>query len=188
MRYFKLTIAYDGTDYAGWQVQPGQPTIQAALETAILSVTGESIRAVASGRTDAGVHALAQVVSIASATQLPADVLCRALDANTPRDIAVLEVHEAPAGFHAIRDAIGKRYRYLIVDHPQRDVIARRYAWQVHSRLDVDLLRRAAAPLVGKHDFSSFEAAGAERATSVRTVREILLERHAGWTAPQTRH
>jgi len=177
MRSFKLTLAYDGTAYAGWQVQPDRPTIQEALELALQEITNEQIRCTASGRTDAGVHALAQVVSFTSETALPVDVLRKAIDANLPADIAVHEVVEAPEGFHAIRHAVRKRYRYLIQDGPVADVFARRFVWHMHQQLDDHAMQRAAVALLGTHDFASFEAAGAERPTSVRTVTDISVVR-----------
>jgi tRNA pseudouridine38-40 synthase len=180
MRNFRLTLSYDGTAYGGWQVQPNRNTVQAELERALHAVTGEGRRTIASGRTDAGVHAFGQVVSFSSDTQLPADVFCRALAAHLPRDIVPLEVREAPPGFHAIRDAVRKRYRYVIQDGPRRDVFARAYAWYFPQRLDVAAMQAAAAVLMGTHDFSSFEASGSERASSVRTVFELAVERQAG--------
>ena len=180
MRFFRLTLSYDGTAYAGWQVQASGRTIQAELEAALLQVTGERIRAVASGRTDAGVHALGQVVSFSSDTRLTADVLRKALDANLPRDIVVLEVREAPAGFHAIRDALRKRYRYIVQDGPIRDVFGRAHAWYFAQPLDVEAMRTAAQALLGQHDFSSFEAAGSPRVSSVRTIYNLTVERRAG--------
>jgi tRNA pseudouridine38-40 synthase len=177
LRFFKLTLSYDGNAYAGWQVQAHGRTIQAELEQALLQVTGQRIRAVASGRTDAGVHALGQVVSFAARTRLSAGVLRRAIDAHLPHDIVVREVAEAPEGFHAIRDAIRKRYRYVIQDGPVRDVFARNHAWYLPQRLDAEAMRAAAACLPGRHDFTSFEAAGSPRASPVRTVYELLVER-----------
>ncbi len=182
MRFLKITLAYDGTDFAGWQVQPNERTVQQTLEEAWQKVTGESIRAVASGRTDSGVHAIAQVVSLKTDSHLAADVLCRALNANTPEDMTVLDVCEAPDGFHAIRDAIRKRYRYVIQDGPVRDVFVRRYAWYVPQRLDAEAMHSAAQLLRGTHDFASFEASGAERATSVRTISDIWVRREAAET------
>lgn len=180
MRFFRLTLSYDGAAYAGWQMQANARTIQAEFEGALRQVTGERIRAVASGRTDAGVHALGQVVSFSSQTRLPAHVLRQALDANLPKDIVVREVCEAPAGFHAIRDALRKRYRYVVQDGPIRDVFARAYAWYFPQRLDVPAMRAAAAVLLGRHDFSSFEAAGSPRASNERTIYELTVERQAG--------
>ncbi|MEN6459592.1 MAG: tRNA pseudouridine(38-40) synthase TruA [Thermoguttaceae bacterium] len=178
MRTLKITIAYDGTDYAGWQFQPDRPTVQQTLEAALATVTREQIRVLASGRTDAGVHALAQVVGFQTDSTLPLDVLRRALNANLPEDIAVLQVEEAPDGFHAISHVVRKRYRYVIHDGPVRDVFGRRYTWHyVHGRLDAEAMQRAAVSLLGTHDFRSFETSGAERATSVRTVFAISVER-----------
>ena len=177
MRSLKLTLAYDGTAYAGWQVQPGQPTVQAALETALERITGRQVRAVASGRTDAGVHALGQVVSCAADCRLAVDPLRRALNANLPPDIRVLRVEDAPEGFHAIRSAVAKRYRYVLQDGPLPDVFLRHYSWFVPVRLDEQAMHRAARALVGTHEFSSFQASGGERASSVRTVGELIVRR-----------
>jgi tRNA pseudouridine38-40 synthase len=178
MRTLKLTIAYDGTAYAGWQCQPDRPTVQETLETAIKKITGESIRTLASGRTDAGVHAIGQVVGFRTQSRLPPEVFVRALNANLPSDIAVLDAAEAPDGFHAIRDVVRKRYRYVIHDGPTRDVFLRHYVWHYpYGRLDADAMWRAAGALVGTHDFTSFESSGAERATSVRTVFDLSVVR-----------
>ncbi|HVU86870.1 MAG TPA: tRNA pseudouridine(38-40) synthase TruA [Pirellulales bacterium] len=180
MRTFKLTLAYDGTAYAGWQLQPGKPTIQAALETALHKVTGETIRAAASGRTDAGVHALGQVVSFHSSTALSCETLCNALNAELPRDIAALAVRPAADGFHARRDCIRKRYRYLIHDGPVADVFRRRVAWQYRQPLDAGRMSRAAQAFVGTHDFRSFESRWPQRSSSVRTIYEATVERGRG--------
>jgi len=178
MRTLKLTIAYDGKAYAGWQCQSGEPTVQRTLENAIEKVAGESIRVLASGRTDAGVHALGQVVGFRTECPLPPDVIVRALNANLPPDIAVLDAAEVPDGFHAIRDAVRKRYRYVIYDGPIRDIFSRHYAWHCRSgRLDAEAMRRAAEALRGTHDFSSFESSGAERKTSIRTVFDLSIKR-----------
>jgi len=180
MRTIKLTLAYDGTAYAGWQVQQGEITVQEVLETAIAKITGESLRVIASGRTDAGVHALGQVVGFRTETHLSADVLRRALNAELPRDVAVLDAVEADESFHPIRDAVRKRYRYVIDDGPVRDVFRRRYCWQYPGRLDEAAMARAARALVGTHDFSSFETTGAERKDSIRTIYELEVERGRG--------
>jgi tRNA pseudouridine38-40 synthase len=176
-RHLKLTLAYDGTAYHGWQVQLQQPTIQLALETAWHAVTGETRRITASGRTDSGVHAWGQVASLETASVLDCTTLRKALDARTPHDIAVLAVDEAPAGFHAIRDCTSKRYRYVLQDGPVPNLFLRWYAWRVREMLDHWAMHRAAQQLLGKHDFSSFEASGSERATSVRTIRDIQVGR-----------
>ena len=177
MRWLKLTIAYDGSAYAGWQVQAGQPTIQQTFERTWRQITGESLRAIASGRTDSGVHALGQVVSLCTASDLSRNVLRRALNAELPEDIVVHAVEEAPAGFHAVRDAVKKRYRYLIHDDPVRPLFRRNYVWRWRIRLDERAMHRAAQTLLGRHDFVSFQSAGEERLTTIRTITEIAVVR-----------
>jgi tRNA pseudouridine38-40 synthase len=177
MRTFKLTLSYDGSDYHGWQTQPGRVTLQETLEQALARITGETIRVFASGRTDAGVHALGQVVSFTSATHLEPDVLERALNGELPNDMAVVSAEHAPDGFHATHDAVRKLYRYTLDDGPVRDVFARRYVWHERAPLDAQAMHRAAQGLVGTHDFSSFESQGSKRESSVRTVFAIRVER-----------
>jgi tRNA pseudouridine38-40 synthase len=180
MRTIKLTLAYDGAAYAGWQVQRGAKTIQEVIETALAKITGETIRVMASGRTDAGVHALGQVVGFRTESRLSVEVLTRALNAELPRDIAVLDAAEGPEGFHPTLDAKRKRYRYVIYDGPVRDVFRRRTSWHCLWGLDAEAMDRAAQALCGTHDFSSFETRGSERKTSVRTVYEIRVRRGDG--------
>ena len=180
MRIFKLTLAYDGTNYSGWQTQSDRATLQETLERALRRVLGEEIRVIASGRTDAGVHALGQVVSFQSETQLDPPTLQRALNSELPHDMAVIEAALAPAGFHAIASARRKRYRYMLFDGAIRDVFERHYYWHSHIRLDAAAMLRAAGALVGTHDFSSFENAGSERQSSVRTVFELVVARCQG--------
>jgi tRNA pseudouridine38-40 synthase len=176
MRSLKLTVAYDGSAYRGWQIQRDGPTIQGELERAIHSVTGESVRVTASGRTDAGVHALGQVASCSLESQLPDDTLVRALNANLRLDIRVLSVQTLPRGFDAIRDSVSKRYRYLIQDGPICDVFLRRYCWHLPTRLDIDPMRQASQHLVGTHDFACFQTSGSPRKSTVRCVREISID------------
>ena len=178
MRTLKLIVAYDGTGYAGWQVQRGRPTLQGMLEAALESTIGQPVRVLASGRTDAGVHALGQVVGLQASTELPTEELRRALNAHLPPDMAVLEVVEAPEAFHPTRQAVRKRYRYVIHDGPVREVFGRHFCWHyARGRLDAAAMHRAAAALQGRHDFSSFETRGAERQSSIRTVFAIEVRR-----------
>ncbi|HEV3024224.1 MAG TPA: tRNA pseudouridine(38-40) synthase TruA [Pirellulales bacterium] len=180
MRTFKLTLAYDGTAYAGWQSQANQPTLQDTLEAALKQVTGEPIRVAASGRTDAGVHALGQVVSFQALSHLEPEVIQAALNAELPNDMAVLAASLAPAGFHATRDARRKRYRYMIHDGPARDVFRLAFSWHYRRRLDAAAMHRASQRLSGTHDFRSFESAWPQRTSSVRTIFEIRVERGTG--------
>lgn len=180
MCVLKMTLAYDGSQYAGWQVQNSQRTLQGTLEAALAAVTGESIRVVASGRTDAGVHAHGQVVGFATESPLTTDVLKRAINAHLPEDIAVLEISRAAEDFHAIRDARSKRYRYVLHDAGVRDVFARKYCWRLAKELDVAAMSRAAAALVGTHDFCSFQSTGAPRESTIRTVTDLTVVRPVG--------
>ena len=177
MRSIALTIAYEGGAYAGWQVQPEQRTIQAELERALATITGETIRVTGSGRTDAGVHALGQVAGFQTSGTMTPDVFQRALNAELPQDIAVLSAAEAVADFHPIRDSASKRYRYEIDDGPVRDVFARRYVWHYRRPLDETAMAAGGAQLLGRHDFSSFETTGAPRPDSIRTVSHLSVVR-----------
>ncbi len=177
MRTIKLTLAYDGTAYAGWQAQANKPSLQVALEDAICRITGERLRVETSGRTDAGVHALAQVVSFNTHTELTPEVLQRALNCELPRDMVVVAVADAVPGFHARRDALAKRYRYAVRDGSVPGVFSRHYVWQMFGRLDAAAMHRAAQPLVGKHDFRSFQTSGSPRLSTVRNVAAIDVVR-----------
>lgn len=177
-RWLKLTLAYDGTGYAGWQAQPDRPTVQGELERAWRAVTGESPRLTASGRTDAGVHAQGQVVGVETATRVADGRLQQALNAHLPEDVVVLAVDPAPPGFHATHDAVRKTYRYQVHNSRTRPLFDRAYVWRFASaRLDEAAMQRAGAALVGRHDFASFESAGSERASTVRTVTRLGVTR-----------
>ncbi|HEY4234069.1 MAG TPA: tRNA pseudouridine(38-40) synthase TruA [Lacipirellulaceae bacterium] len=179
-RWLKLTVAYDGTDYAGWQVQPDKPTVQGAIEAAWREITLETVRVTAAGRTDAGVHALGQVVAVATETQLATSDLHRGLNAVLPKDVAIVALEEAAAGFHATYDALGKTYRYQIHNGRVPAVFDRRYTWHYPQPLDAEAMHAAGQALVGTHDFSSFESAGSERPDSVRTITELSVHRGTG--------
>jgi tRNA pseudouridine38-40 synthase len=177
MRAIKLIIAYDGTEFAGWQWQAGHRTVQGELEAALAKLTGESIRTTGSGRTDSGVHAAEQVVSFPTQSELPIKVFPRALNAWLPDDIAVIDAVEVPLSFHAILAAKRKRYRYVLHDAPHHDVFLLRYSWHLRRRLDTDKMHHAARLLVGTHDFASFQTGGSSRKTTVRTVYDASVTR-----------
>jgi tRNA pseudouridine38-40 synthase len=178
MRNFKLTVAYDGSNYFGWQAQADKVTIQQTLEAAVAQIIGEKIRLHASGRTDTGVHALGQVASFQSDTNLQPNVLQKALNAVLPDDIVVRDVCEVPAEFHPRYSAKRKHYRYSIYNGLDRSVFFRPYSWYFKKgTLDAESMHRAAQPLLGKHDFSSFESSGAKRKTSIRSVDLLQVRR-----------
>lgn len=180
MPTFKITLGYDGTKYSGWQAQPGRRTVQGAVQDTWQRITGEAVRVTASSRTDAGVHALGQVVGVTSATHLSAEQLQRALNALLPTDVVVKDVEVVPDGFHATYDAFRKRYRYRIHNARCRPLFARETVWHVPQPLDVDAMQCVAQVLVGTHDFASFQSAGSERESTVRTISAIEVRRGTG--------
>ncbi|MCA9092834.1 MAG: tRNA pseudouridine(38-40) synthase TruA [Planctomycetaceae bacterium] len=181
-RNFRLKLAYDGSAYHGWQIQQDLPSIQAELERAVFSMTGEKTVVESSGRTDAGVHAAGQVANFKSNSRLPAHRFRLGLQSYLPPDIVVLEVEEVPLTFHARFQAKRKRYRYLIDNHPAPLPFLKKYAWHYHSPLDVAAMHASAQALHGTHDFRSFECHWPNKLSSVRTIFEISVRRLSGWS------
>ncbi len=177
MRNIKLTLCYDGTDFHGWQRQPGLRTVQQALEGALEKLTGVRPNATASGRTDAGVHALGQSVHFFTASEHSSETFVRALNALLPRDVRVLAALEVPQAFHATLDAKSKRYRYVIDNGRIASPFQLRYSWHVPQPLDALAMDRAARSLLGRHDFRSFETEWPNRTSSVRTILDISIQR-----------
>jgi tRNA pseudouridine38-40 synthase len=178
-RFLRMTIAYDGNDFAGWQRQPGKRTVQGEFEATLERVLGKYTLATASGRTDAGVHAMGQVVGIETENPIEEAILLKALNAELPADIHVFDVSPAPIDFDPIRDAVRKRYRYLITDGRTPDIFTRKYEWHIWRPLDVEAMRKSSQSLVGKHDFAAYQTKGSSRLTTVRTVFELSVERIA---------
>jgi tRNA pseudouridine38-40 synthase len=178
-RTLRLILAYDGTDYAGWQVQPRAPTIQGVILGAARALD-PAARLTGASRTDAGVHALHQVASLETASPLAPEVIGRALNATIPPDIRVRHAAEAPAGFNARRDAAGKRYAYLIDTREVASPLWRRFAWHVPRPLDVSAMRGALTLLRGRHDFSAFCAAPGRDADPVCILRAAHVIRRRG--------
>ncbi|MBZ5630486.1 MAG: tRNA pseudouridine(38-40) synthase TruA [Acidobacteriia bacterium] len=176
MRNFKFTLAYDGTDFHGWQVQPDRLTIQGALADGLRRITGESVMPQGSGRTDAGVHALGQVASCAIASSIPAANLMVALNDVLPAAIRVLHIEEAPAEFHARKSARGKSYQFRIFRGDICPPFLARYVYHHPYPLDEQAMVAAAAEIVGERDFTSLAAVDPERReddgarSNVRTV------------------
>jgi tRNA pseudouridine38-40 synthase len=178
MRNFKLTIRYDGTEFFGWQTQPGRRTVQETIEKAIAEITQEDrVRVNCSGRTDSGVHAVGQVANVYLATKLSCETLLKAINAKLPADVNLREVVEVPQSFCANKDAVRKLYRYVIQDGRLQDPFMRKYAWFVWQSLDVDAMCRASRCLVGRHDFRCFETEWPNRLTSVRTITHLGVNR-----------
>ena len=180
MPTFKLTIGYDGTNFSGWQAQPGRRTVQGTIQDTWQKITGDQVQVTASSRTDAGVHALGQVVGVTSTTHLSYDQLHRALNALLPVDVIIKAVEDVAEGFHATFDAVGKHYCYRIHNARCRPLFERDTVWHVPQLLDTDAMHRAAQALVGTHDFASFQSAGSERESTVRTISSIAVRRGSG--------
>jgi len=173
---FRLTVAYDGTAYAGWQVQPDATTVQGVLERAAEQLNGERSRILGAGRTDAGVHARAQVARFRTARNIAADRVPHALNAFLPEDVVVVAADLVSENFHPIGDARAKHYRYTFRVAAHADPFSARYVLRVKGPVDVAAMRRAARHLVGRHDFAAFEKSGSPREDSVRTLSRLDVE------------
>jgi tRNA pseudouridine38-40 synthase len=181
MPNIRLTIAYDGGQFAGWQVQPQQRTVQGVLEEAIQRLTGERTRVLSAGRTDAGVHALGQVANFHTSAGIPPENWRPALQSRLPDDVAILDSRAVADEFHATYSARQKRYRYLIREALVEDPLLRRYAWRLSGPLDAGAMHAASLALRGTHDFRCFETDWPNKATSVRTIHDVQVRRMPGW-------
>lgn len=181
MTTVRLRIAYEGTNYAGWQVQPQQRTVQGEIERALQELTGEQISILCAGRTDSGVHALGQVASFRSNFRIDPVRWRPALQSRLPEDIVILESDQVPDDFHATYSAVSKRYRYVIDNSIIAHPFWRKFSWKISQPLDAEAMHAAAQCLVGKHDFRSFESHWPNKATSVRTVSELSIRRLPAW-------
>lgn len=185
-RVLRLTVEYSGAHFAGWQLQPDARTVQGVLEEALAVIERKPVRVQGASRTDAGVHALGQVVSFETTTGVTCGRVLRGLNKLLPDDLVVRDVVEAPPGFNARFSARGKHYRYRVCDTRYRSPTELAQAWHVQGPLDIDAMRAAAARFVGTHDFVAFASKSISRygdEPTVRTVREITLSRQprSGW-------
>ncbi len=183
MRNIKLTLSYDGTDFHGWQRQPGLRTVQGVLEDALTQLTGDAAgdqcqRADRCRRACAG-----QVVNFLTVSQHSTETFVRALNAILPHDVRVFSAEEKPQAFHATLDAKSKVYRYEIDNGKIADVFQLRYRWHVPRQLDAAAMARAGRFLVGRHDFHSFETEWPNRTSSVRTIFDLTVERSGSLVA-----
>jgi tRNA pseudouridine38-40 synthase len=175
MPTFKLIVAYDGTQYHGWQIQPGLPTIQELLQKHLARILGHRVGVYGAGRTDAGVHAKGQTAHFRTSRAMEIKVLGRALNATLPHDIVIRKIEEVSPDFHAQFDAKGKEYRYYLFNHPVRSPFYRKYSLFVPISLDLDHMREALSHLVGTHDFYSLSVASEDKENTVRTITRAEL-------------
>ncbi|HZQ22434.1 MAG TPA: tRNA pseudouridine(38-40) synthase TruA [Terriglobales bacterium] len=180
-RNIKLVLAYDGSEFSGWQVQPGTETIQGTLASVIGRLTGEKVLPQGSGRTDAGVHALAQVASFVTRSTIPTENLVKALNDILPPSIRVTEASDAGPEFHARRSAIAKTYRYRIFRGPICPPFLARYVWHFPYLLDEGAMREAAQLIVGEHDFTSFAAADPEKGKEEMEMSNVRQVFSSAW-------
>ena len=177
-RRVKLTVAYDGTAYAGWQVQPNGTTVQAVMEEALAKILQEPVRLRAAGRTDAGVHAREQAVDFADSGRRDMETIVRGGNACLPEDIRILSAVEVPGRFNAQRDTKEKVYRYFLHLSPVASPFFSRYSWRIESPLDLDAVREGLSHLVGEHDFTSFRGQGCNARSPVRTIFRAEVAQH----------
>lgn len=175
-RHLRLLIQYDGTDYAGYQIQPDQPTVQQTLEEALGRLVGEKVSLKAASRTDSGVHALGQVVSFTTENAIPAERVPRALNDLLPISVSCVAAEECPETFHPRYDARRKLYSYRVLNRPTPSPFICRYAWHLPAPLDVEAMRIGAAHLLGEHDFAAFCAAGSAVEDMVREITRLEFE------------
>lgn len=188
-RRIRITVAYDGTDYHGWQAQPGLPTIQAVLEEIVTGIEGAFVRVEGSGRTDAGVHALAQVAAFTIENPIPGDSLRRAMNRLLPASVRVLAADEVEPDFHPRFNAVAKTYRYTIFREEVCPPIEWRYVYHHPYPLDESAMMRAAGVYAGEHDFGAFAAADnrTEPRSTVRTIFSSVVAREGGKLIYQVR-
>ena len=177
MRYVRVLIQYDGTDYSGWQVQPKAVTIQGMLEQALKKIASENISVIAAGRTDSGVHALAQVACFRTSSLLDPDILQKALNALLPCDIRITSACDADEDFHARFSARGKSYFYLISTDRIVSPFIHRYVWRLPYSLDFDAMKESLSYFIGTHDFSALRGSGCGAKTTVRTIVEATAQK-----------
>jgi tRNA pseudouridine38-40 synthase len=167
---FKIIIEYDGTNYHGWQRQIREPTIQGKIEAALTTITRTDVTLIGSGRTDAGVHAFAQVANFCCDTTLTPDALQKGLNSLLPADIVIKTCVQVAEKFHARYDAESKTYRYRLLNRPLPAAIYHQYSWHVKKKLDLAAMREAISHIVGVHDFQTFEGSGSPRSNSIRQI------------------
>jgi len=173
MRNLKLVIEYDGTKYSGWQSQKNGPTIQDALETSLSNILNLKVRLIGSGRTDSGVHALGQVASFKTDSNLALSSLLRGTNSLLPPDILIKRIEEVDGDFHARFSAKRRIYEYHIWSGPLPSVFHRNYSWWIRKNLEIELMQNSALHLIGRHDFSSFRGANHKEVSPEREIMKV---------------
>jgi tRNA pseudouridine38-40 synthase len=181
MRNIRLRIAYDGTDFCGWQTQKDLLTVQDCIKSAIHKMTLEQPKVIGAGRTDSGVHAVGQVANFLTRSKIPVANLASGINAMIPDGITILNAEDVPLDFHSQFHAIRKRYRYLIDNSARPFPFLRRFSYHVRQQLDARAMHAAAQILLGEHDFRAFETHYPNRASSVRTIEEVTVQRYSAW-------
>jgi tRNA pseudouridine38-40 synthase len=176
-RNIRLVLAYDGTPFLGWQVQPQGPTIQSLLEEALGRITGHRTKVKGSGRTDAGVHALGQVANFPTVARMPPEAFVPALNSMLPPEIAVLAAEEAESSFDAQFSAVEKTYHYRIFNSRVKSPFEHNRAWHIPAKIDVESMEDSLSYLIGEKDFSSFRAVGCVASSPVRLMKKIIIVR-----------
>jgi tRNA pseudouridine38-40 synthase len=175
VRNVKAVVEYDGTDYFGFQYQPGVPTIQGELERVLSKIVKRKVIVYGSGRTDAGVHAAGQVINFRIGEGIPTDRMCVAMNSLLPKDIAVLQAYEVEDDFHSRYSAVSRLYRYDILNRSIRSALEGRFSWHVDRQLDIDAMRVGAKHLVGVHDFSSFWCVKRSDDCPIRNMISVMI-------------
>lgn len=177
MRNIKLTVAYDGTDYKGWQAQNNGLTVQAVIEDAALKVFKRKSHICGAGRTDAGVHAKGQIAHFKTSSKIPTERIPKALNSFLPGDVVITQAQEVSLDFHAQFSAKSKHYRYYIFNSSHKDPFKERYSWRVPYKLNIFLMKKEAKILLGKHDFKSFQARDKRQRPSIREIFNITIKK-----------
>ncbi len=180
IRNIRIFLAYDGTNYLGWQIQPKGPTLQGVIQEALSKILGHKVKLKSAGRTDTGVHAFYQVAHFLTTSQRPLEVIYKAVNAIIPKDIVVWKIEEVDFKFHSQRDALKKTYIYYIYNYPIRNPLVRLYSWWVPEKLDLKAMKACLPLLIGEKDFSSFRKSGTDTKTTVRTIYSAALKRVPG--------
>ena len=173
----KINLRFDGTNYHGWQIQPGKPTVQGILSEAVYQITGQRVTVHGCGRTDSGVHALDYTASFETDSTIPVDRIPFALNSKLPEDIVCTSAVCVEPDFTANRSAVAKTYRYTIDNNEFADIFLQRFAWHYKYPLDEKLMQKAADAFIGTHDFAGFASSGFTVKTTVRTIHSLKAEK-----------